>query len=115
MACAACEGEISVVMIDGRPTHAARRMPPAQDFRAQERLGGEVEPCDPRDDVLELASAATGWIEPRPLYARVDIVRRSGVPCLMELELVEPSLFFEHGPAGLPAMSDAVKRLVASA
>lgn len=104
-----------MVMIDGRPTHAVRRVPPADDFRAQERLGGRVEACDPDDDILELASAATVWIEPRPLYARVDIVRRSEVPCVMELELVEPSLFFEHGPAGLVAMSDTVTKLVASA
>ena len=37
----------------------------------------------------------------RPLtYARVDLIRDdSGAPCLLELELTEPSVFFAHGPA----------------
>jgi hypothetical protein len=34
-----------------------------------------------------------------PLYARVDLIRdRGGAPLLLELELIEPSLFFVHAP-----------------
>ncbi len=106
------EGETSVVMIDGHPTHAVQRLPPPDDFRAQERLGGRVEACDPPDDVLRLATAAMAGIDPVPLYARVDIVRYLGTPRVMELELVEPSLFFEYSPGSLFAMSDAIQRII---
>jgi hypothetical protein len=42
------------------------------------------------------------------LYARVDLIRDNhGVPCLLELELTEPSLFFAHAPG-------AAERLVAA-
>jgi hypothetical protein len=33
------------------------------------------------------------------LYARVDLIRdRAGAPHVLELELIEPSLFFAHAP-----------------
>jgi hypothetical protein len=48
-----------------------------------------------------------------PLYARIDLIRnQDGVPCLMELELVEPSLFFEAGPGSAARFVDALVRRV---
>jgi len=42
-----------------------------------------------------------------PLYARVDLVRGDdGKPCVLEVELVEPSLFLPEAPP------EAVTRLV---
>ncbi len=33
----------------------------------------------------------------RPLYARVDVLRdAAGAPALLEVELIEPSLFLDH-------------------
>lgn len=101
-------GELSVVLIEGEPTHAVRRRPPADDFRAQERLGGSVEGIEAPDDVRDLAKAVVKDLEPSPLYARVDLVAYEGAPALMELELVEPSLFFEFGKLGLSSMVQAV-------
>jgi hypothetical protein len=44
-----------------------------------------------------------------PLYARVDLVRNDDdKPCVLELELMEPSLFLPQAPSG------AVKRLVSA-
>jgi glutathione synthase/RimK-type ligase-like ATP-grasp enzyme len=105
------EGEISVVVIEGRPSHAVVRQPPEGDFRSQERLGGRVRPTEPDAGTVELAVAATEWIDPVPLYARVDIVRGEGGPRVMELELTEPSLFLGSSPHGLATMVEAVRRL----
>jgi hypothetical protein len=51
-------------------------------------------------DEGRVAKAAFNAIPgPPPLYARLDLVRdAAGDPVVLELELVEPSLFFEHGP-----------------
>jgi hypothetical protein len=44
-----------------------------------------------------------------PRYARVDLVRDDqGDPCVLELELIEPSFFLPQAPPG------AVERLVAA-
>jgi hypothetical protein len=45
------------------------------------------------------------------LYARVDLVRDgSGRPLLLELELVEPTLFVADSPAGLERLVEALRR-----
>ncbi len=51
-------------------------------------------------DELELARRALAAVPcGAPLYARVDLLRDgAGAPRLLELELIEPSLFFAHAP-----------------
>jgi O-ureido-D-serine cyclo-ligase len=45
------------------------------------------------------------------LYARVDLVRDStGQPRLMELELIEPSLFFDQQPGSAARLAQAIAR-----
>jgi len=48
----------------------------------------------------------------RPLaYARVDMARSAdGQPLLMELEIVEPSLYLDRAPDRASALVDAVLR-----
>ena len=101
-------GEVSVVLIAGQPTHAVRRLPPPGDFRAQERLGGRVGKEELTPSYGIAAERAVADLDEAPLYARVDLVEFEGSPTLMELELVEPSLFFEFGPDGLSAMVEAI-------
>ena len=101
-----------MVLIQGRPTHAVRRIPPAHDFRAQERLGGVVERFEFPQELATLATSVVAGLGQAPLYARVDLVEHRGIPRLMELELVEPSLFFEFGPEGLDSMVEAIGALV---
>lgn len=106
-------GERSMVMIDGQITHAIRKRPAfgakgagvAAAFVPGEALleNADVDPAVPADDETETAlrifeAAGLAGV----LYARVDLVRElDGRPVLMELELVEPSLFLWHG--GEPA------------
>jgi len=59
-------------------------------------------PCrTPPDGAIELAQAALAAAPAAAAYARVDIVPDdSGVLRIMELELIEPSLFLDHAPDG---------------
>ena len=64
-------------------------------------------------DDLDAAEAAVTACSPAPLYARVDLVRlTTGQPAIMELELVEPELFFRFGPGAADRLAEAVKRLL---
>ena len=55
--------------------------------------------------VLAAVPGGTG----RLLYARVDLIPGpDGEPILVELELTEPSLFFQHAPGSAERMADAV-------
>ena len=45
------------------------------------------------------------------LYARVDLVPGPDAsPLLLELELVEPSLFLGHGEGSVERLADAIER-----
>ena len=87
-------GERSLVWIDGALSHAIRKHP---------RFVGDAErvegPVPIADDERALAEAALAPFVGEILYGRVDLARdASGRPMVMELELVEPSLFFSKLP-----------------
>lgn len=97
-------GELSLVHVAGRFSHAVCKRAGPDDFRVQHQYGGSAEPVE--------ASAAARWGAERALaavpgawlYARVDGVERDGRLMVMELEVIEPELF-------LVWSSDAVRRL----
>ncbi len=86
-------GERSMIYIDGELSHAIRKSPR---FAGQsEMVSGPYPIADDERAVALAALAPYGEL----LYARVDLARdRGGQPCVMELELVEPSLFLAKKP-----------------
>jgi hypothetical protein len=49
-----------------------------------------------------------------PLYARVDLIHdEAGTLRLMELELVEPALWFSLAPYAIQLFADAIARKIA--
>lgn len=103
-----CEGEHSLCYFGGRFAHAVRKIPAEHDFRVQEERGAHILPADPPQGlvdwgraVIEAAEDRLGTLDDPLLYARVDLVRTDEGPRLMELELIEPALYFRiHPPAG---------------
>lgn len=88
------EGEYSLFYFGGTFSHAIRKRPKPGDFRVQEEHGGSVEAVHPTEDLRAAADVVMAALDEPPLYARVDLVRGdAGAWWLMELELVEPSLY----------------------
>lgn len=107
-------GERSLIWIDGEVTHAIRKNPRFADGR--EAVSGDA--VEIADDERAFAARAIALAErttgARPGYARVDLARNDdGAPMLMELEAIEPSLFFRQGPAALARLADAMFRTCA--
>jgi glutathione synthase/RimK-type ligase-like ATP-grasp enzyme len=103
------EGETSMIAIDGQVTHAVRKIPEAGDFRVHVEYGGREVVHQPEPAELELAARALEAVGRPLLYARVDCVATEEGPRLMELELIEPSLFLPLAPpAALAGLGDAV-------
>jgi glutathione synthase/RimK-type ligase-like ATP-grasp enzyme len=92
------EGEFAVIFIAGKYSHCVLRTPGQGDFRVQRELGGSVMAIpDPPPALIETARKALTTLEVAPLYARVDLVRMGPDNfALMELELIEPGLYFEY-------------------
>jgi glutathione synthase/RimK-type ligase-like ATP-grasp enzyme len=99
-------GERSLVFIDGELTHAVRKA---------RRLAGDAEeitgPFPIADDERAVAGAALAPYQGRVLYGRVDLARDAeGQPRVMELELIEPSLFFARHPPALERYVAGLRR-----
>lgn len=108
-------GERSHVVIDGMHSHAIRKRSLWLGGRHAGPEGVAAPIADDERAAVARALAALPFPEP-PLYARVDLLRdEAGTPRLLELELVEPSLFFAEGQGSAARLAAAVERLVAGA
>jgi len=109
------DGETALMFFEGRFSHAIRKgplLPPRGAATTGLFATEQITPRIPGADELSLAARAIAAIPfETPLYARVDLIRDdSGAPCLLELELTEPSLFFAHAPGSAGRCVAAVLR-----
>jgi len=103
------EGEYSLFFFGGKFSHAIVKRPASGDFRVQEQFGGRESACEVSDAAQVLAARALEVAPAAPIYARVDMVGDAlGVLHIMELELIEPSLFLHHAPDKGAAFGSAV-------
>jgi glutathione synthase/RimK-type ligase-like ATP-grasp enzyme len=80
-------------------SHALVKTPKAGDYRVQPHLGGRERRCEPPAGAIELAQAALAAAPGDAVYARVDLIRLDdGTLAVMELELIEPSLWLDLAP-----------------
>jgi hypothetical protein len=104
-------GERSLVFFDGELSHAIKKNPALVASRAPH---GEERRADVSDDEVRFARAVLGaamQTVKRPLYARVDIANDDrDALALMELELVEPSLFLPTDEGAAARLADAIAR-----
>ncbi len=100
-------GETAQLFIHGEYSHAIRKGSLlAPNTEAQKEHGlflkEDISPRDPSPEQRELADAVMVYVTQRfgiPLYARVDLLDDpQGKPVILELELVEPSMFFVTAP-----------------
>ncbi len=99
-------GERALVWIDGEVTHSVRKTP---------RWDGEDECVSAAQPVTDaeasLAQDAVAAVPAPLLYARIDVAPgAAGQPVLMELELIEPSLFFPQHPPALARYVEGIRR-----
>ncbi len=92
------EGEFSLIYFGEQYSHTLLKTPKESDFRVQEEHGGILKSVEPENLLRTISDDIIASIEPTPLYSRVDMVRDRERFLLMELELIEPSLYFNMDP-----------------
>ncbi len=93
------EGEFSLFYFAGEYSHCILKTPGKDDFRVQEEHGSSLKLVKPEENLLAHANKVQQQLKPEPLYSRVDLVRTDSGFALMEVELIEPSLYFNMDPA----------------
>jgi glutathione synthase/RimK-type ligase-like ATP-grasp enzyme len=102
-------GERALVFIGGTYSHAARKTA----FQALAPAGhaGET-PIEATGPEIAVAVAAMNALPEPALYARVDLVTDdAGQPVVIEMELVEPTLFLGMHPRAATRFADALAPL----
>ena len=108
------EGEHSVFAFGGAVSHAILKTPAAGDFRVQEEHGGRIRGVEPEPALLAITRRALAAVphDAPLLYARVDAVRvANGDFAVMELELIEPSLYFPFAQGSAALFAAALDAL----
>jgi hypothetical protein len=107
------EGEFSMMYFNGVHSHTILKVPKRGDFRVQEEYGSSLTHVEPEPDLFAAGDAAMAAVGKNLLYARVDFVRSGGAFRLMELELVEPSIYLRTDPGAPDRFANAVASLLA--
>lgn len=102
-------GEYSLFYLGGGFSHAILKTPKDHDFRVQEEFGSSIVPVVPEADLMKAAARVMAAVDRPLLYARVDLVRLAdGTPAVMELELIEPSLYLRYDEGAADRMAAAI-------
>lgn len=100
------EGEVSIVAVGGEPLAAIVKRPSAGEWRVQSDFGGTAE-LVPLDGEL-VAVARVALADRATDYARIDVARHDGRWVVLELELVEPELFFRLAPTVADRLAERI-------
>lgn len=104
------EGELSVMVIDGKVTHGVRKIAKPGDYRVQSDFGGSIRLEDPDESAIAFAEEVVKACPLQPIYARVDLIKNDqGQWNLGEMELIEPELWFRLQPKSAKALAAAIR------
>ncbi|GIG24652.1 ATP-grasp domain-containing protein [Cellulomonas denverensis] len=116
-------GETALVYLDGELSHAVRKEPLLTGPYEQDEMAGVLykeEVMTPREAsaaelevgrrVIEALPGLIRGVDGPLAYTRVDLVPDDdGNPVVLELELIEPSLFFAQAPQAVTRFADVVE------
>lgn len=106
------DGEVSVIAVGGTPLTAVLKRAMPGEWRVQSDFGGTARRIPLTDDLVRVAADSFGALGGSPVYARVDAARFGGRWVVVELELIEPELFFRLDPLLAERFADALLPLV---
>ena len=106
-------GEVSLIVIGGRYTHAVIKRAKGGDYRVQDDYGGSVERYNASNEMINFAELIISKCSPRPFYGRIDvIIDNNNKLALSELELIEPELWFRFNPDSAKLLANEFKALL---
>jgi len=89
------EGEWSVVLLNGKCIHTVLKRPAAGNFLVHVRHGGAFEARKAPEWIIASAERIFASCGYQALIARIDLVRQGNGVKLMEIEAIEPLLYFD--------------------
>ena len=108
-------GEVSLIFFEDSFSHAVLKTPKADDFRVQEEHGGVIQRWQPEPSLIDFARKCLAACSEKTLYSRVDVVfLADNQPAVMEIELIEPSLYLTYCDDAASRFAEDIIRLLAA-
>lgn len=105
-------GERSFVFIGGEYMHTVLKKAAGEEFRVHIEWGGTVERIQPPEEQVAWARNVIAAVDQPWMYGRVDAVANdAGELVLMELEMLEPELFFAYNAEAVDAFIGRVSHV----
>ena len=102
-------GELSFVFLGGNYSHAVLKTAAPGDFRVQTDFGGARQLAFPGEELVGQARRILSLAAPGAAYARIDAVQVQDILVLMELELIDPVLFFAFKAHSEAILAQSIK------
>ena len=87
-------GETSFIFFNKKFSHCVNKKPVKGDFRVQYQFGGEYTLVTPPEELIQKAQKIVDNFEDKLLYIRIDGIVIDTELHLMEIECIEPDLYF---------------------
>lgn len=102
------EGEYSFVYIGRELSHVLLKKPAAGNFLSHVMYGGSIEKVIPDEEDILQAEYILNKLVPDYIYVRLDLLRIDKKLSVIEVELIEPILFFDLAPGCAGKLARAV-------
>ena len=89
-------GETSFIFFNKKFSHCINKKPVEGEFRIQVQFGGKYTSIEPSKELIAKAQKIVNTFEEDLLYARVDGIVIDDELYLMEIECIEPDLYFDY-------------------
>ena len=108
------KGEVSFMVFGGNYSHAVLKKAKAGDFRVQDDHGGTIHPYEASAEEIKFVQNVMDKCKTVPIYGRVDVTwDNEGNLALVELEIIEPELWFREAANSPKMLADAVVQYMA--
>jgi len=105
-------GETSFIFFNKQFSHCVNKKPADGDFRVQVQFGGKYTLIHPAAALIEKAQQIVNTFPNQLLYARVDGIVINNELLLMEIECIEPDLYFNLSEGSQQRFVKAIVELI---
>ncbi len=103
------KGEVSFMVFGGGYSHAVLKKAKAGDFRVQDDHGGTIHEYEASSEEIQFVQNVMAKCKSVPVYGRVDVTwDNDDNLALVELEIIEPELWFRESVKSPEMLADAV-------
>jgi glutathione synthase/RimK-type ligase-like ATP-grasp enzyme len=102
-------GESSLIFFGSKYSHSMIKKAKVDDFRAHPIWGATIERYNPTESEIDICLEILNMLEHPIEYARFDMIPIEEQPLIIEVELIDPNLFFDQLPETVESFANHIE------